>query len=688
MNIKKWAVLPLNKDNAAAIAEKFSIPSFLAMLLEIRGIREQEQIEDLFSSDVHFSNPLIMADMQKAVERIHTAIDHFEKIAVYGDYDADGVTATAMLYSYLDSCGANVMFYIPEREGEGYGLNIGAIDILHEQQVDLIVTVDNGISSVAEVDYAGSLGMDMVITDHHRPREVIPSAIAVVDPFRKDCGSSYKCFAGVGVAFQLIRALEGEECDINGLLENYSDLVAIGTIGDIVPITGENRTFVKLGLQQISHTDRIGLRALLEHASMDGKQLTSTNVAFTVVPRINATGRIGSPDRAVHLLICEDSEEAQELAADICDNNEFRRQIESEILEKALELLKNEPQRMYDRVMVVEGEGWHHGVIGIVASRLTDKFGKPCIVISYENGEAKGSGRSIEGFSLFDAVCACSQYFTKFGGHPMAAGLSMKAENIPAFRTAINAYAASLPNEMPFQTLSMDCKLNPAALSTEMAESMQLLEPFGMGNQSPLFGLYQMRLDVITPVGGGKHLRLSFSRNHGTVKCMQFRTTPEEYAYQIGDVLDLAVTLESKPYNGVNTLSVFIKDSKLSGLNIDALLTEQRIYEKTKRLEPLTATEVSALIPTREEFAVVYRYLRAQKDWHCSVAVLLFRLSCPTIGLAKLLIALDVLTEHGLISLEADGDIFHIAIQNVANKVDLFQSELLTAIKNLQKDGE
>lgn len=688
MNIKKWAVLPLNKEKAAAIADQYSIPSFLAMLLEIRGICEQDQIESIFNSKARFSDPFLMADMQKAVECIHSAIDNFQKIAVYGDYDADGVTATAMLYSYLESCGANVMFYIPEREGEGYGLNLGAIDTLHEQQVDLIVTVDNGISSVAEVEYATSLGIDMVITDHHRAREIIPSAAAVVDPYRKDCGSVYKCYAGVGVAFQLIRALEGEECDVDGLLENYSDLVAIGTIGDIVPITGENRAFVKLGLKQISRTDRVGLRALVEHASMDGKQLTSSSVAFTIVPRINATGRIGSPDRAVHLLICDDPEEAQELAADICDNNEFRRQIESEILEKALELLKKEPERLYDRVMVVEGEGWHHGVIGIVASRLTDTFGKPCIVISYENGEAKGSGRSIEGFSLFDAICACSQYFTKFGGHPMAAGLSMKAEDIPAFRAAINAYAASLVEEMPVQTLHIDCKLNPAALSAEMAQTMQLLEPFGMGNPSPVFGLYQMRLDAITPVGGGKHLRLTFSRNQCSVKCMQFRTTPEEYPYQVGDVLDLAVTLECKPYNGVNTLSVFIKDSKLSGLDTDALIFGQRIYEKCKRQEPLAETEVGELIPSREEFTVIYRFLRTQNVWHGSIAVLLLRLSCSSIGLGKLLTALEVFAEHGLIQFKMDDNNCYIALHNVSTKVDLFQSDLLSSIKHLQKDGE
>ena len=690
MNIKKWVVLPLDKDSAASIAEQYQIPFFLAMMLEIRGIREPEQIDSLFHSAVDFPDPFLMADMQKAVTRIHAALDNFEKIAVYGDYDADGVTATAMLYSYLESCGANVIFYIPEREGEGYGLNTGAIDTLREQQVSLIVTVDNGISSVAEVDYAKSLGIDLVITDHHRPREVLPAATAVVDPYRKDCGSKFKDFAGVGVAFQLIAALEGENCDLEGLLENYADLVAIGTIGDIVPLLDVNRTFIKLGLRQLSRTDRVGLKALIEHACMEGKQLSSTSVAFAIVPRINATGRIGSPDRAVHLLISEDTEEAQELASDICDNNEFRRQIENEILEKSLELLKKEPERLNERVLVVEGEGWHHGVIGIVASRLTDKFGKPSVVISYENGEAKGSGRSVEGFSLFDAVCACSQYFTKFGGHPMAAGLSMPTENIPAFRAAINAYAASLPGEMPAQTVCLDCKLNPAALNVQMAQSLQLLEPYGTGNPVPVFGLYQMCLKEIRPVGGGKHLKLTFSRNDSTIKCMQFQITPEEYPYRAGDVLDLAVTLDCKPYKGEEFLSIFIKDSKLSALDMEAMLKSRNLYEKSKRKEPLTANELHELLPNRDDFAAVYRFLRSQNGWHSGITVLLFRLQDSSMGLAKLLTALEVLSEHELITFESDGNNCFITMPDTSSdkKVDLFQSRILTDLENLRKDGE
>ena len=361
MSIKKWNVFPSDLNSAAKIAEDMNIPQLLAVLLQARGITDFNQIQDIFSSDLNFSDPFLMADMHKAVDRILNAIDNFEKIAVYGDYDVDGVTSTAMLYSYLECCGANVMYYIPEREGEGYGLNMSAIDALHAQEVNLIITVDNGISSVDEVSYANSLQIDVVITDHHRPREVLPAACAVVDPYRIDCKSPFKSFSGVGVAFKLIMALEGEDCDITSLLDNYADLVAIGTIGDIVPLTGENRGLVQAGLKLMSCTDRIGLQTLIEQAGMEGRRLTAGNVAFSLVPRINATGRIGSPDRAVRLLISEFPDEAGELSTDICDDNDYRRQIESEIFEKALKQLQDEPERLYDRVLVIEGENWHHG---------------------------------------------------------------------------------------------------------------------------------------------------------------------------------------------------------------------------------------------------------------------------------------------------------------------------------------
>jgi single-stranded-DNA-specific exonuclease len=688
LSVKEWKVVPCDYNSSLKLAEELDIPKLLAVLLVSRGITEPAQAEAFFRSGLELSDPFLMADMEKAAERILRAIDHFEKIAVYGDYDADGITSTAMLYSYLESCGANVMYYIPEREGEGYGLNLNAIDILHNQEVSLIVTVDNGISSVEEVRYANSLGMEVVITDHHRPREVLPPACAVVDPYRKDCDSPYKDFSGVGVAFKLIMALEGRDCDLTALIENYADLVAIGTIGDIVPLTGENRGFVKAGLKLISRTDRIGLQALIERAGMEGRSLTATNVAFTLVPRINATGRIGSPDRAVRLLTSEFPEEAGELASEICDDNDYRRQIENEIFEKVLEQLSKDPQHLFDRVLVIAGENWHHGVIGIVASKITDLFGKPSIIISFSGGEAKGSGRSVEGFSLFEAICSCEKLLTKFGGHPMAAGITLPTENIDLFRETINRFAAEHFRTMPVQTVKIDYVLRPDELTADLPRSLKTLEPFGMGNPSPLFGIFGATLSDITPVGGGKHLRVSVTKDHYTLRCMKFFTTLEEFPYRIGDVLDLAVTLESKEYNGKNTLSIFIKEIKLSTLKTEEILQGLAVYERFRREEPFTEKEKESLIPNRGEFAAIYRCLQKENGFNGSPEVLLGHLDCPSIGIQKLLFGLDVLAERGLILLDKSKNTYKIQMVSVSQKVNLLDSKVIQALQILVKDGE
>ena len=391
MSMKKWRIRSFEEAAAAQIAEELKIPRAVAVLLLTRGFPGAGRGP---APESALSDPFLLPDMDRAVGRIGRALDGFEKIAVYGDYDADGVTATAMLYSYLESCGGNVMYYIPEREGEGYGLNRGAVDALHAQGVTLIVTVDNGISSVDEIAYAKSLGIDTVVTDHHRPGPALPPARAVVDPCRADSAAPYREFAGVGVAFKLIQAMEGPECDGESLLENYGDLAAIGTVGDVVPLTGENRTLVAAGLNYLPRTDRPGLRALIEQAGLEDRELSADRVAYGLVPRINAAGRMESPDQAVRLLISESPDEAGFLAGKICEDNEYRRKIEAEILEKVEERLAAEPSLLCDRVLVVEGDGWHHGVIGIVAARVVERFGKPCVVISRSGGEARGSGRS------------------------------------------------------------------------------------------------------------------------------------------------------------------------------------------------------------------------------------------------------------------------------------------------------
>ena len=608
MILRKWEVRPLDKERAAAFAQTYGVPFFLAMLMNIRGLDDAAHLREFLGEGEPLSDPFLLKDMDKAAARITRAVDNMEKIAVYGDYDADGVTSTAMLYSYLETRGADVIFYIPQREGEGYGMNIGAVEYLKEQGVSLIVTVDNGISSVQEVARANELGIDVVVTDHHRPQEILPDAVAVVDAYRSDDTSPYKHFSGVGIAFKLLMALEDGAGDVEDLLEAYSDLAAIGTIGDIVPLTGENRTLIRAGLERLSQSDRPGVQALLENAGIAGKALTSTNVAFTLVPRINATGRMGAPERAVRLLISGYEEEAEVLSEEICADNEERRRVEAEIAEAAFADIEAKGY-MKDRVVVVDGENWHHGVIGIVASRVTERCGKPCMIISRGETEAKGSGRSIEGFSLFEAICACGDLLIKFGGHPMAAGITLKPENIEAFRKRINQYAAEHFPQMPTQTVTLDCKLNPAALSVSMAQSLTQLEPFGNGNPQPVFGLFNMELSNVTPVGGGGHLRLTLEKNGAVITAMRFNTKPEELPYHIGDKIDLAVQLEAREFRGQPSLTVIVRDMKFAAFNTEKNIASLASFEKWQRREVLSAEDKNRLYPDRHWDSLKRRFL-------------------------------------------------------------------------------
>lgn len=683
MNIKKWEVAPLNRERAAQIAERYSLPFFLSMLLEIRGFEDEEEIRDLLSGG-RLSNPLLMKDMDKAVERIRRAIDQFEKIAVYGDYDADGVTATSILFTYLEAVGADVIYYIPQREGEGYGMNLHAVEILHEEGVSLIITVDNGIASVAEVARAKELGMDVVVTDHHRPQREIPEAYAVVDAYQADDHGPYKDLSGAGVALKLVMALE--DGDAGSVLEEYADLAALGTVADVVPVLGENRTIVKAGLNILSRGGRAGVDALLEQSGMEGKAATATSLAFTVIPRINATGRMGAPERAVRLLTCDSQEEAQPLSAEICEDNERRREVEAEIAKEAMERIESEGSLLYSRVIVVDGKGWHHGVIGIVASRITERFGKPCVVISVDGNMAKGSGRSVEGFSLFQAVCACGDLMERYGGHPMAAGVTLKAENVPLFRERINQYAAQVCPEMPAQVLSIDCKLNPAALSPEMPQSLEPLEPYGSGNPQPLFGLYNMELRQVVPVGGGNHLRLICAKKGVAVTCMKFGTTPEDFPFSPGDVLDLAVTLEAKEFRGEQKLTVSVRDIKLSGLDMDQCIHTYRLYEKLQREEPLSPQEGAELLPSRQDLAVLYRKLVSLKGQGFSAQSLARDL--PGFHLGKVLLGLDMLEESRLVSLLGGEERKSAEILPTQGKVDIFAAPAFQKAKRLVKSAE
>lgn len=679
MILRKWEVRPLDKERAAAFAQTYGVPFFLAMLMNIRGLDDAAHLREFLGEGEPLSDPFLLKDMDKAAARITRAVDNMEKIAVYGDYDADGVTSTAMLYSYLETRGADVIFYIPQREGEGYGMNIGAVEYLKEQGVSLIVTVDNGISSVQEVARANELGIDVVVTDHHRPQEILPDAVAVVDAYRPDDTSPYKHFSGVGIAFKLLMALEDGAGDVEDLLEAYSDLAAIGTIGDIVPLTGENRTLIRAGLEHLSQSDRPGVQALLENAGIAGKALTSTNVAFTLVPRINATGRMGAPERAVRLLISGYEEEAEVLSEEICADNEERRRVEAEIAEAAFADIEAKGY-MKDRVVVVDGENWHHGVIGIVASRVTERCGKPCMIISRGETEAKGSGRSIEGFSLFEAICACGDLLIKFGGHPMAAGITLKPENIEAFRKRINQYAAEHFPQMPTQTVTLDCKLNPAALSVSMAQSLTQLEPFGNGNPQPVFGLFNMELSNVTPVGGGGHLRLTLEKNGAVITAMRFNTKPEELPYHIGDKIDLAVQLEAREFRGQPSLTVIVRDMKFAAFDTEKNIASLASFEKWQRGEVLSAEDKNRLYPDRACLAAIYRALRTVNGKETDQVRFVSQFGKDmTLGLFKT--ALLVFEERGLVHSEIADDTFTATLIETSGKTDITRSPVLLALQ-------
>ena len=679
MILRKWEVRPLDKERAAAFAQTYGVPFFLAMLMNIRGLDDAAHLREFLGEGEPLSDPFLLKDMDNAAARITRAVDNMEKIAVYGDYDADGVTSTAMLYSYLETRGADVIFYIPQREGEGYGMNMGAVEYLKEQGVSLIVTVDNGISSVQEVARANELGIDVVVTDHHRPQEILPDAVAVVDAYRPDDTSPYKHFSGVGIAFKLLMALEDGAGDVEDLLEAYSDLAAIGTIGDIVPLTGENRTLIRAGLERLSQSDRPGVQALLENAGIAGKALTSTNVAFTLVPRINATGRMGAPERAVRLLISGYEEEAEVLSEEICADNEERRRVEAEIAEAAFADIEAKGY-MKDRVVVVDGENWHHGVIGIVASRVTERCGKPCMIISRGETEAKGSGRSIEGFSLFEAICACGDLLLKFGGHPMAAGITLKPENIEAFRKRINQYAAEHFPQMPTQTVTLDCKLNPAALSVSMAQSLTQLEPFGNGNPQPVFGLFNMELSNITPVGGGGHLRLTLEKNGAVITAMRFNTKPEELPYHIGDKIDLAVQLEAREFRGQPSLTVIVRDMKFAAFNTEKNIASLASFEKWQRGEVLSAEDKNRLYPDRACLAAIYRALRTVNGKETDQVRFFSQFGKDmTLGLFKT--ALLVFEERGLVHSEIADDTFTATLIETSGKTDITRSPVLLALQ-------
>lgn len=677
MSRKKWRVSALDKELASDIAEEYDIDPFCSLLLVSRGITDDSEIFDFFSKECRLSSPFEIKDMDKAVERIRRAIEQKEKILIYGDYDADGVTSTALLYLYLKSENADVSTYIPDRNSEGYGLNLDAVKEISENGVKLIITVDNGISAFSEAEYISALGMDLVITDHHKASQNIPQAVAVVDPHRYDCPSDFKLWAGVGVAFKLVCALSDKTTE--ELLDLYSDLVTIGTIGDIVSLTGENRAIVKHGLKLLNNTHRPGIKALKKISGVDGKEINASTVAYSLVPRINAIGRITTAEEAFRLLVSESDSKAMPYAQMVDSSNVTRQDIEKLISGEAEVQIRDNPDMLHDRVLIFSGKDWHGGVIGIVAARLTQKYGKPCLVITDNGKEAKGSGRSIEGFSLYDAISSASHLLNHFGGHTLAAGFGMDSENLPAFKKAVQDYAKTV--DMPFATVDLDCRLKPEFISADVLDVISQLEPFGAGNPQPLFGLFGMTLSSVQPIGGGKHTRLSLKRGNATVTALYFGVTVNDFPYNEGDIVDLAVRLEKNEYMGQVKVSVYVKDIRMSGTDDEKYLKSVRLYEKLKRKEKLSDKQIDFITPTRQNIADVFRFLRSNRGWKHDIDVLCYRLSSDGSDACRVLTAIDVLEELGIVRKNGN----EILLADTEQKVNLEDSKLLSYLRSVRE---
>lgn len=716
---KRWLLHEEEEDFSAAaveeIADALHVSRVLARLLVCRGYRSAESAHAFICMESELlHNPFAMKDIERAVNRIRRAIRMKEKITIYGDYDVDGVTAVCTLYLYLKKRGADVDYYIPNRAGEGYGVSCPAIKQLAEGGTRLIVTVDTGITAKEEVAYATQLGVDVVVTDHHECRAELPEAAAVVNPHRPDCPYPFKELAGVGVVFKLVCAYEESESGdrravcVRRMCEEYGDLVAIGTIADVMPIRDENKLIVSFGLGQIENSRRPGLIALMEAASSrsDSRhggrrpKITSSYIGYTIAPRINAAGRIRSACRAVELFLARDRATAAPLAEELCEANRERQDEENRIMEEAYRRIESDPSFADEPVIVLDAENWHHGVIGIVASRITERYGLPSILISFEGGEdgvyldsdmGKGSGRSIKGMNLVDALVHCRDHLVKFGGHELAAGLSVTRGELPTFRKMINDYARDhLTDEALTPVLEADCTLTCADISMALAEELRMLEPYGVGNPTPTFVLRDCYIFECVPISGGKHTRLTVGEGPYSFTAMCFSRSQAQMNLFVGDSVDILFNLDVNEYNGKKSVQLVVRDIRLCEKSrADARAVRAR-FEEIWGGAAFTAEE--NILPTRDDFAIVYtlvcRNVRAGCD-SLSHRALLSKLQAAgrgDIGYIKLKVIIRVLQELNLLGIEEISDEnYRFTIRFTNKKTDLERSNWLHRLRAQQR---
>ena len=676
---KRWDIKPVDLNLAKELAEECNISQMVALILSGRGYVEPYDIDEFLNCDQQLSDPFELPNMEQAVMRIREAMENDEIIAVCGDYDADGVTASSLLYMYLQSQGCNVLCDIPQRLDDGYGLHKNTILRLKQKDVSLIITVDNGISAVDEIEFAASWDIDVVVTDHHQPGKVLPNAVALVDPYLGMPADCFVDYAGVGVAFKLICALEG--CPCEEMMEEYGDLVAIGTIADVVPLIGENRLLVIQGLRKINDLSRVGVKELILATEIMGDDITAQQVAFSLAPKLNAAGRMGDSLRAFRLLTTDDDNEARLLAAEICQENIHRQEVELTVWEACLaEHLENK-ERFYNRVIVVAGYQWHHGVLGIVASRLCQKFGKPAIVLSVDGDIAKGSARSVEGFDIFEALTACSDSLIQLGGHPLAAGLTLEADKIIEFRDKINQYAKN-QGDRPIPRLDIDCKLTPVGVNDATAFDLQPIAPFGCENPVPLFGLMNMELRAVNPVSNGKSLRLTLCRDNITVTCMKFGMTLKEFPFQIGDFIDLVFLFRYTVYKNRPGFSLTVQDFRPHGNDDETMFREILLFERFIVGDPLSRQEKEAIMPTREELGLLYRHVKNFQITEITTVEEIYLRLNGNVSFGKIMVGLEIFEEFQFLLKEYDGYLLNITFLNSIQKQDLSTSSILKKLQS------
>ena len=687
MRYKQWKIAHPSPEGRAQL-ERAGIPSLLACLLSARGVTEPEQAWKLLTpGEEPLLDPMLLKDMDRAVLRVGRALKTGELMAVYGDYDVDGITSTCLLTDCLTRLGGRVRSYIPDRLEEGYGLNEEAVLHLAQQGVTLIITVDCGITAAREVEFARELGIDVVITDHHECKQAIPEAAAVVDPHRPDCPYPFKGLAGVGVALKLAMAAAGP--DRAGLVfREYADLAAVGTVADVMPMTGENRTIVQTGLAALAHPRRVGLAQLMEEAGLGDKPVTSVSIGYTLAPRINAAGRMGQADLAAELLLTRDPGRAAALAQELCALNRERQTIECEIFQECVQRLERRPQ---SGIILLADEHWHQGVVGIVASRLTEKYSCPAFMVCLDQGIGKGSCRSWGGVNLFHLLTQCQDLLEGFGGHAMAAGFTVREENIPALERRLRQLVLEerAGEELP-SLLEIDAAVLPQELTVEAVEALDALEPCGAGNPRPVLVLTGAHVISAAQVGRGRHLKLRLEGRGVPLDAIFFSVDGSELGLTPGCRVDVAFYPQINDFRGVRSVQLQVVDLRHA---MTRAQLEQSIYEKYRRGEPLSPQEAQSLLPTRAEFVCLWRYLERQCAGQAFLEDTLARIaqkSARSGGQSErpnhTLVCLEVMEERGLISLERQSGRVQITLHRLEHKVDLNASAILRRLREATQE--